>query len=296
MNKEITISAKAKINLTLEIFDKRRDGYHEMRSIMHKIGLCDTVKITLNTDSTANNNAKIKVNCSKYVCEEPDNLAYKAAQRYLEAYEQKSKNTFSCNIEIQKNIPEQAGLGGGSADCAAVLDGLSSLVGTLTESEIQKIAASLGADVPFMQQKHSCSLATGVGTSLKELPMMPKCLCVIGKPSAGLSTRDIYDLFDEKRNVLPSVKTNSLIAALEQEDFVGICNNISNQFEPICVNKISEIGKIKKQLLKHGAFAAQMSGSGSAVYGIFTQESAAQAACKALENLPFETYKTVCTI
>ncbi len=294
--KEITVNARAKINLTLEIFDKRGDGYHEMRSVMHKIGLCDVVKIEVDEDRRDDNAGEIRVICSKPVCEEKDNLAYKAADAFSSLYYKKTGKVFACRITIGKNIPDKAGLGGGSADCAAVLDGLSKLLGVITDKEKEEIAASLGSDVPFMLEKYDCALATGTGTTLKSLPMMPVCFCVIGVPSVGLSTREIYDLFDEKKHVVPSVKYNSLVAALEQEDFGRICDNIVNQFEPICIHELSEIGKIKKSLLKSGAYAAQMSGSGSAVYGIFTDESEAQKACDALEAIPFEVRRAVCRI
>lgn len=293
---QLTLNARAKINLTLEIFDKRKDGYHEMRSVMHKIGLCDVVKVTVDTDRTDENAGEIKVVCSKDVCDEKDNLAYKAADSFMSLYYKKTGKVFACSIEIQKNIPDKAGLGGGSADCAAVLDALMELLGNVSEDELEQLAASLGSDVPFMLQKYECALASGTGTTLKKLPLMPICYCVIGVPDAGLSTRDIYDLFDEKKNVLPNVKTNSLISALEQEDFVKICDNIVNQFEPICIHEVSEIGKIKKCLLKNGAYSACMSGSGSAVFGIFADEKSANSALEALGALPFNVRRHMCKI
>jgi len=293
---EIVIAAKAKVNLTLEIFDKRGDGYHDMRSVMHKIGLCDTVKVTVDTERTGDNAGEIRVICSKPVCAERDNLAYKAADSFIDLYYKKTGKVFACTIEIEKNIPDKAGLGGGSADCAAVLDALAKLVGVIGENEKEEIASSLGSDVPFMLEKYDCALATGTGTTLKKLPMMPMCHCVIGTPDTGLSTRDIYDLFDQKKHVLPNVKANSLISALEQEDFGRICDNIVNQFEPICIHEVSEIGKIKKSLLKSGAYTACMSGSGSAVFGIFTSENNAKKAYDALGELPFNVRRNICVI
>lgn len=294
--KETVKKAKAKINLTLEIFDKRGDGYHDMRSVMHKIGLCDTVKVQVFEDSDGDNAGEIRVFCSKPVCDEKDNLAYKAADAYMAQYYKKTGKVFGCRIEIDKKIPDKAGLGGGSADCAAVLDALSELCGEVTEKQKEDIAASLGSDVPFMLEKYDCALATGTGTTLKVLPMMPICYCVIGTPSVGLSTREIYDLFDEKKNVLPSVKASSVIAALEQEDFVRLCDNIVNQFEPLCIHEHPEIGKIKRNLLKSGAYASAMSGSGSAVFGLFTDREQAEKAFERLSVLPFEVRRSICRI
>lgn len=296
--KEITIKARAKINLTLEIFEKRRDGYHDMRSVMHKIGLFDTVKIEVTeTDSkTAQNAGEIRVFCSKPVCDEKDNLAYKAADSFATAYYNKTGKLFSAKITIEKNIPEKAGLGGGSADCAAVLDGLNKLLGVLNDREIEDIASTLGSDVPFMLEKYECALASGTGTTLQKLPMMPVCYCVLATPSVGLSTKEIYTLFDENRNSAPKVKVNSLIAALEQEDLVGVCNNIANQFEKLCSAKLPEISAIKKSLLDSGAYASQMTGSGSAVFGIFADEKSAEKAYNNLDKLGIEINKNICKI
>lgn len=296
--KEIVLSARAKINLTLEVFDKRRDGYHDMRSVMHKIGLADTVKLEVNDNPDKNdeNAGAINVFCSPFVCEKTDNLAYKAAESFANLYYKKTGKVFSAKIHIEKNIPDKAGLGGGSADCAAVLDGLTKLLGVVSEREKQELAEGLGSDVPFMLEKYDCALATGTGTTLEVLPMMPVCCCVIGTPSVGLSTKEIYGLFDEKKDSTPRVRVNSLISALEQEDFGRICDNIVNQFEPLCIAKLPEIGIIKKSLLGSGAYAAQMSGSGSAVFGIFTSEDAAKAAYDALGGLGFEVRRSLCRI
>ncbi len=292
----IEITAKAKINLTLEILNKRNDGYHNIKSVMHKIGLADIVRITLKETTDTQNAGKISVSCSKSICEEKDNLAYKAAHAFADLYYKKKGKLFSADIYIEKNIPEKAGLGGGSADGAAVLDGLYKLFGALTQSDIYDIACTLGSDVPFMLERYNCALATGTGTNLSELPMMPCCFCVIGTPRVGLSTPEIYRLFDEKKNVLPKVKNNSMIAALEQEDFVRVCDNIANQFEPICIHELPEIGKIKRALLKCGAYSAQMTGSGSAVFGIFGSESSAKNAVESLSELPFEIDIKMCKI
>lgn len=296
--KEITIKARAKINLTLEVFDKRRDGYHDMRSIMHKIELCDTVRIEVCEADNKNdvNAGEIRVFCSKPVCNEKDNLAYKAADSFANTYYNKTGKVFSAKITIEKNIPDKAGLGGGSADCAAVLDGLRKLLGVLTERDIEDIASALGSDVPFMLEKYDCALATGTGTTLEKLPMMPVCYCVIATPSVGLSTKEIYELFDSSKNSAPKVRVNSLISALEQEDLCGICNNIKNQFEPVCIGKLPEIGIIKKALNSFGAYASQMTGSGSAVFGIFADEMAAKKAYDGLESLDFDVKRNICRI
>lgn len=291
--KNEVIKARAKINLTLEIFDKRKDGYHEMRSVMHKIGLCDLVSLSLNEEAAEN---EFHVACDKDLCPEKENLAYRAAAAFAEKYTALCSRHFSLQIDIEKHIPAMAGLGGGSADAAAVLDGLFRMLGVLSDAQVEEIAASLGADVPFMREKYDAALATGIGTKLQKVPMMPLCYAVIGTPKVGLSTREIYDLFDEKKQAIPAAHTNALIAGLEQEDFSRICDCMSNQFEPICIHKLPEIGKIKKSLLKSGAYAAQMSGSGSAVFGIFDTEKAAKEAYEALGLLPFETERNLCRI
>ncbi len=294
--KEITILAKAKINLTLEIFGKRPDGYHDMRTIMHKIGLSDTVKIELTEGNEPENQGKIELICSRDVCDEKDNLAYRAAEAFFNLYYKKTGKIFACKITIEKNIPEKSGLAGGGADCAAVLDGLQKLLGVINNEEKELLAASLGSDVPFMLGKHECALATGTGTNITDLPMMPVCYCLVARPPIGFSTKEIYDLFDAKRHPVPSVNINSLISGLEQEDFCRICDNMANQFEPVCTGLLPQIGEIKRAMLKFGAYCSQMTGSGSAIFGIFSSQDLAHTAMEALcEEFP-DIFTTVCKI
>ena len=294
----LTRDAKAKINLTMEILGRRPDGYHETRSVMHKIGLCDRITAAIcEPGSRSDENAgRIRVFCTPEVCSEQENLAYKAAQAFAEAYYRKTRGVFSADITIEKHIPDRAGLAGGSADAACTLDILYEALGVLSDAEIDELCASLGADVPFMREKHGCALATGIGTRLQALPMLPVCFAVIGKPDDGLSTKEIYEAFDSQAKNAPKVKVNSLIAGLEQEDFGQVCANVVNQFEPVCIKRIPLIGKIKQELQKSGAYAAQMTGSGSAVFGLFGTEDAAKAAAEPLFALVGKENVFVCRV
>lgn len=294
----LTRDAKAKINLTMEILGKRPDGYHETRSVMHKIGLCDRITAVIGEPGSRNdeNAGRIRVLCTPEVCLEADNLAYKAANLFAETYYKKTRGVFSADITIEKHIPEQAGLAGGSADAACTLDIMQEALGVLSDEEIDSLCADLGADVPFMRGKHGCALATGIGTDLRALPMLPVCYAVLAKPDAGLSTKEIYEAFDSQAASAPKVKVNSLIAGLEQEDFVQVCGNIANQFEPVCVKKLPVIGQIKQELQKSGAYAAQMTGSGSAVFGLFGTEDAAARAAEPLCALIGKEHVFVCRV
>ncbi len=260
----VTKKAYAKINLTLEILGtKRADGYHDIASVMHKArSLYDTVTVTL-ADSG------ITLECDKDVCAAADNLAYKAAKRFIELYEQKTGKTFGVNIKIQKNIPARAGLAGGSSDAAAVLDALHELTGILAEKDIYEIALSLGSDVPFCLEKHTCALCTGRGELIRDLPELQDVEIVFYLPETPLSTAGIYGEYDkaygdnyEKKNSITMASLIEKGASLNE-----ILTYMCNDFQVICQKRCPEIAEGCKVLADKGYFA-QMSGSGSAVFGI----------------------------
>ncbi|NMA69809.1 MAG: 4-(cytidine 5'-diphospho)-2-C-methyl-D-erythritol kinase, partial [Desulfitobacterium sp.] len=181
----LELFAYAKINLALAITGRREDGYHELESIMQSIGIYDFVRLTLQRE-------EIECYCGEF--SGPENLAFKAAQRFF-----RDLNTSQgVKIEIQKAIPVQGGLGGGSADAAATLLGLNNLLGNpYTIEELEKFASELGADVAFCL-RGGTQWAAGVGERLRKLPKAPKLYFVIVKPPQGVDTALAYRTFDEE--------------------------------------------------------------------------------------------------
>lgn len=282
MNNNINIKARAKINLALDILSKRDDGYHNVKMIMQSINLYDKLNIRINNII---NNIKININ-RNIECEDKDNLAYIAAKRFLK---KANINKIGMNIKIEKNIPIKSGLAGGSTDAAAVLYGLNALFDNLlTTEDLLDIGASIGADVPFCLLGGTY-LAEGTGTILKKLNNIPKCYLLVVKPDIDISTKQAYILSD-KYNIAPNKeKFNNLVQGIDNSNIKIISNNIFNKFQDII--GLKEINNIIDIMIKGGALNACMTGSGSAVYGIFENKEIANK-CKSKFNSKNEIFLT----
>ena len=262
----ITKNAYAKINLTLEIREKREDGYHNIRSVMQKVSLSDTIDFEILDEE------KIILTCDVNVCAPEDNLAYKAAAGYLERYKTATGKSFGVKIHIKKVIPDKAGLAGGSADCACVLDTLYKTFGGIDYTAVEEIAASLGSDINFCLDKYRCALCTDRGIVLEKCTPYDGENIIICVPDYGMKTSDIYRAFDASPILYdddPSTVVKNLLNGGKQHE---IYPYTVNSFAPICERECADITEIKDTMKSHGALAAQMSGSGSSVYGIFASD------------------------
>lgn len=270
---KIKIFAPAKINLGLEILKRRTDGYHEVDMVMQSINLCDEIIV----ENIAAD--KIIVECDKDIgCSMEKNLAYKAAKIFLNhAHIQGA----GFKIKIVKKIPQEAGLAGGSADAAAVLYALNIITNSnISKSDMINMASEIGSDVPFCLVG-GCVQATGSGTQMRSISSLSNCFLVVVKPEISICTREAYALFDDF-DISEFKNNNNLIKSLYESDINGISKNIFNRFEEIINN--SEISLIKEKLRFNGALGAAMSGSGSAVFGIFKDKSTALKCLNKLEK------------
>ena len=260
-------TAYCKINLTLEILGtQREDGFHDLKSVMHKIPLGDRISL-----ETKSGEGRIFFDCSENVCSNEENLAYRAAKAYIDEYEKSQKADFDVFIQLTKITPTGAGLGGGSADAACVLDMLEGILGALGEKRVEEIAAALGSDVVFCLERYKCAYCTGRGEICRSIETLPKNTCiVIAKPNESLNTKGIYKSYDEMYgNDYSKELSDRMEKALAQESITEISKCIINDFEPVCIPRLEEIGKIKEKISSFGAYACMMSGSGSAVFGLF---------------------------
>lgn len=259
----LTLAAPAKINFLLDVIQKRTDGYHDLRMIMQRINLCDEITLTL-TDTP-----EINVTCdSKEAPDGSDNIAWKAANALLGM----SQSNSGAHITIVKKIPVAAGLGGGSSDAASVLMGMNLLLKLgLTDRQLMEIGSSLGADVPFFIFKHA-ALAEGIGNILTPILNMPNCWILLINPGIHISTAWVYrslQLTNHKElNKLPKF-FNSI------ESIVSV---LSNDLEAVTVPAFPVIADIKAHMKNQGAKGSMMSGSGSTVFGIFTDFHTAEMA------------------
>ncbi len=277
-NSEIIVRAYAKINLTLDITGKRPDGYHDLSSIMQSVSIADIVTLR-QTDTGA-----VTLSCSdpRVPCDER-NIAVKCARAF---YNAAGIDCGGLDIHIEKNIPMQAGMGGGSADGAAVLNGLNKMYGKpLAQSELIELAAGIGADIPFCLIGGT-AWAQGIGEKLTRLPDIPECSIVVVKPDIGISTAQAYSAVDNAK-----VKfTPSTNAALENlGDITSLAKSLHNDFEQAL--EIPQLRALTDELSKYsGCLGACMSGSGSAVFAMFSDEAAAEKCAAALRGkYPFVT-------
>ena len=263
--KQLTINAPCKINLSLDIRGILPNGYHEMDMVMQSVSLCDRITLTLAEREG------ITMRCSDegLACDD-SNICVRCAK----AFHEFTKIPPQADIYLEKHIPMMAGLGGGSADGAAVLCGLNKLHDTKLSCEtLCEIGFKIGADIPFCI-KGGTQRAQGAGEILSNMPKLSEELFVlIAKPNFPVSTKLAFQGFDEQEQP-QRADVEGMISALQSGNLQDIAAKLANVFEPFC--RPEEIGSIKKIMLDHGAAGALMSGSGSAVFALFKSESDAQ--------------------
>lgn len=257
--------AYAKVNLTLAVGEKRPDGYHEVVSVMQRVSLCDT----LTAEQTREG---ITLTCSDPALPSgEENLAHRAASLFF----RETGIAGGAALTLEKRIPSQAGLGGGSSDAASVLLALRKLYApALPDTELETMAAALGSDVPFFI-RGGTQLATGRGEVLSPLPPLTDGWFVIVKPTESFSTPAMYRRLDN----LPPACTPPLPPL--QGGLPALAAGLFNRFEA-AIPAGSAVWDIKARLAAYGALASLLSGSGSAVFGLFDTETAARAAVEAL--------------
>ena len=270
--------AFAKINLSLDVLDKRDDGYHNLKSVMQTISIRDDVEIDVDTGMPWS------LECSmEGIPTDSRNLAWKAAEVF---YQVTGIKTTGLAIRIQKRIPSEAGLGGGSADAAAVLRALNKYYGDpLSILALAEIGGQVGSDVPFCVLCGT-AMVEGRGERLRKLPDIPDCFFVVCKPDFSASTPGLYKILDETA-IARRPDNQAMESALLAGDLQKVADNIWNVFDPVVTKDHLELNYIKSIFNSYGSIAHQMTGSGSAVFGIVTEFEYAAVICNMLkENYP----------
>lgn len=267
--------AFAKLNLTLDVLGKREDGYHDIKSVMQAISIRDDVEIDIGTGKPWS------LECAtEGVPTDETNLAWKAAKVYCDAMH---KDPGGITIRILKRIPSGAGLGGGSADAAAVLRALNRHYGDpLSVLALAELGAQVGSDVPFCVLCGT-AMAEGRGEKLRKLPDMPECVFVVCKPAFSVSTPELYRKLDTV--AIPKHPDHmAMESALLAGDLGKIADLIYNVFDPVVTADHLEINYIKSICNSYGALGMQMTGSGSAVYAIMPSFEYAAVVCNMLKD------------
>ena len=260
----LKIKANAKVNLSLSVLGKREDGYHELDTVMQSISLYDTVYIEKSD--------KITVECGEFGGE--DNITFKTAAAFFKA----SGINAGADIKIEKRIPSAAGMGGGSADAAAVLVGLDKLYeAKLSYEKLLKIAVKLGADVPFLI-RGGTARAKGIGEILEPIKPIGGCYFLIAKGESKPSTGEMFRLLDSADYNKPDIEKTA--TAINLQDMVSLLASMDNSFAALWRES-----RIKAELLKTDADAVSLSGSGPAWFAVYLDKNRAVAAEKALKAL-----------
>ena len=270
--------AFAKLNLTLDVLGLREDGYHDLQSVMQTVSVRDDVEIDIGTGKPW------ALHCDMDgVPEDERNLAWKAAKLYFDTI---GKDPDGIEIRITKRIPTEAGMGGGSADAAAVLRALNRHYGyPLSIAALAELGSFVGSDVPFCTLCGT-AMVEGRGEKIRKLPDLPDCFFVICKPDFSSSTPALYKKLDE--SVIGKRPDNrAMESALLTGDLKKVCENIYNVFDPVVTEEHLELNYIKSLCYNYGAVAYQMTGSGSAVFAIVSEFEIAAVICNMLkENYP----------
>lgn len=285
--KRTSETAYAKVNLFLGITEKRGDGFHEISSVMHSLSLCD--RLTVGLEKSVLPELKLRVSPKSNVPEDKGNLVWKAARAYLD----RVGYCASVDLTLEKSIPSEAGLGGGSSDAAATLRALNRLLGyPLPSGDLLELAAALGSDVPFCLFGGT-ALCGGRGERIERIPRVPSLFAVICKGSEAVSTPKAYGALDlmysdfADPSLLPAQSAELMATLCREGDALSIAKGLYNVFESAVYPTCPEAMAQRDRLLSLGADGALLSGSGSAVFGLFSDAERAKQAASQMHCLAF---------
>lgn len=270
---EIIEKAPAKINLGLDALHKREDGYHELKMIMSSVDLADKLvfrelphnEIVIETDSS-------------FLPVDKRNHIYQAARLLKETYNIDQ----GIYVNVRKRIPVAAGLAGGSSDAAATLRGLNRLWDLgLSLDELATLAVEIGSDVPYCVRGNT-AVVSGRGDILKPLPAMPQCWVVMVKPRISVSTRTVFGNLSFNEIEHPDI--DAIEAAVVAQNYREMVKHLGNSLESVTIQKHPIVQQIKTKMIKFGADAALMSGSGPTVFALCEKYSRAQRVSNGLKG------------
>ena len=268
------IKAYGKINLTLDVVGRRKDGYHLLDTVMQTISIWDELEIQHSRQ------LGVHLQCNKdSLPTDSKNTAFRAAKFFLEDRGLENEGVY---IFIKKHLPSRSGMGGGSADAAAVLRGLNEMYGTgLSADKLMELGAKVGADVPFCVVG-GAARCTGVGADVEPIEPMPQCWLVVCKPPTGMSTPRAYSLLDQYP-LSSTQATPRMLEAMAAGNLKRIGKGLANRFDETI--RMAPVRALKRAMMDAGALGSMMTGSGSSVYGIFETEQRAREAMEQLAGM-----------
>ena len=278
MEEAMILQAYAKINWSLDITGVRDDGYHYMDMLMQPVSIADEITLTPSPDLRITTGGRPRSRADE------SNLAYRAAQALKNA----TGYSGGAAIHVQKQIPMGAGMGGGSTDAAAVLSGLNRMWNiNLHHEDLEKIGLTLGADVPFFI-RGGLTRTRGIGELLESHDCQHNYWLVVIQPCPGLSTAQVFSLWHDTGG-FRRPETDQALRALLSGNLTSFCGYIDNVLQPVSESLRPEIIHACTALKDEGALTAKMTGSGSAVFGVFRSPLSAENAYSRLSS----SYRTV---
>ncbi len=270
----VVLHAPAKVNLFLNVLNKRDDGYHTIETLFEKIAIFDRIEIT---------KAIVGINISSAEESLPlgrENIAYRA----VELLEERCGRSLGVDIKIEKRIPIGAGLGGGSSDAAAVLSGVNALYELKLESkELALLGGRLGADVPLFIMDAPWAIGSERGDVIKAIESHMKLWHILFIPQASILSKEAYEWVDgDERRELPEIQ--AALGAIKQDDISLLGKSLHNDLEGLSFEKVSFLKEAKEALLDSGAAGALISGSGPVLFGIFASEEEVIVSKKRMEE------------
>ncbi|MDD5634125.1 MAG: 4-(cytidine 5'-diphospho)-2-C-methyl-D-erythritol kinase [Candidatus Omnitrophica bacterium] len=264
----IFTTAPAKVNLFLAVLGKRPDGYHEIDTLFEKISIFDNITVDITPGNTV-------INCSDpSIPVDGDSLL----GRTIREFKDKTGKKTNFNVNVEKNIPVSAGLGGGSSDAAALLRALNNICGNpLQETDLLAIARQLGADVPFFIKNYAFARGSGRGDIIEEVKASYRLSHIVIKPPYGISTREVYGKVSSFDLTNKMTVDRMMTAFSSGENINSIVKNLRNDLQTIVLRDFPDLEKIFSELKKAGALGVLLSGSGPSVFGIFQEDKITQA-------------------
>ncbi len=276
-----SLPSYAKVNLGLYVTGKRKDGYHELATVFQQVGLYDTLYFDI--ENADRSEIDLTVSNNLLVSADENNLVYQAAQLFLHV----TQKHLTLAITLEKKIPIGAGLGGGSSNAAVTLLALNNALGKpLKATDLHRLAISLGADVAFFIGG-GLAAASGIGEKLRPLDSRFDFTVALLCPDLTISTRWAYSQIKLQKN--RSAELNDLSDLVSRSKFTDWRENMGNDFEPVVFKKYPQLQALKNGLYESGAKYASLSGSGSTVFGIFSDRKKAEIACRNFRS-PLQYY------